>query len=730
MHTFFINTSDIIREKLKNNIYQDILFEELFTDQSLIIPEYYVSPDPDSLKACAEKIARRVDQEADINEDISLIVYMEISCLPKGMPKHFQGPYVIAYEMIRSMIMEQALVWTLCRLGKRPKRLTFIFGEEILRDPTMIDFDIFEKDITKFLWEILCLPSCKETADHFKNNAAFSETTVREYFTAHFQKNPQKNTTEVTAADFLDGEIFSDLISEIARRGNLLKSNIKAEDMYSCLDAAIDEFMRSRLRDMIHGLYPGSVKYCYMPLEFKDVHEIDRSVCRLMLYLYASAYNPNSPEKYRIPLPEEGGTVRTASCIPAVNYTVFKQALYTHAAYCSVSRYTPARPPAELKKTIESQSEFILSEHEPPELLPPNLFRELKENGVDLEDPKRDKIGMISLSALRNAVNKILSIASEKNKTNQTEVTLYLNRISAEYDRIKDDAMKHLPINKKLTEIMEAGGDDAEKRIDDLKNIENEADKLLTDRQLQLLEEPLEMPPENNVEILIDNVRKQTDYYFEALEWRLLLVTAGIGFVLCILIPYFFVRRDIFSLPDGSLFFLGTGAAAVIALVIGRIIFITEYKNKIIAAMAKFLSDFKRSQNGYALLLEQFRNFLYRDIPLYYSFCRYKTYLTDYKEQTMERREKITCHDKSRADRIEMIKTLLDDVDKGSSRELYDEINTIIKKIPVIEIDPETDRIANREVYILTSKDIRDALTDPENIPETECEGEQADESI
>ena len=175
MHTIFINTSEKISEKLKENIYQDILFEELLYDKSLIIPELYVHSDPDDLKACAEKIAGQIDQEADINEDISLIIYMEVGDLPPFRSREKSAAYTIAYEILESLKIEKTLVWTLCDLGKRPKELIFVFGEETLRDPTLIDDKVLLNDIKQFQWDILDLPSRRETLNYLTGRTLPSE---------------------------------------------------------------------------------------------------------------------------------------------------------------------------------------------------------------------------------------------------------------------------------------------------------------------------------------------------------------------------------------------------------------------------------------------------------------------------------------------------------------------------------------------------------------------------
>ena len=448
-----------------------------------------------------------------------------------------------------------------------------------------------------------------------------------------------------------------------------------------------------------------------------------------MLYLYASAYNANNPQSPEIPLPEKGNAIISAYILPSVNYPAFKQILYTHAAYCQDSDYKKIKKSAETGTADGNPGPFIRADHQRPVNFTDQLFEDAGGPRVDFQNPKRMKGRMVSVSALRTMIDDLLNASAQKNESIHAEITQYLNRISSEYDRIKDDALNDLPFAEDLPDITAADRIDIESCIDDLKNIEDKADKIFVDREQQMMKTLPELVDPDIIRDLIKTTREQTDYYFDALTYRMQSFSAGIIFVLVILLPYFYVRQNIFSLPNGKWFFLGTGSAAVISLVIGRIFFTSRYKNKIIRIMERFISKYKKIQGRNYRVLEQYWDLLYHDIPEYYSIARYITSLKEFKEQMLERREKITYHDKSRKDRIIKIRSLLDDLDKGGGAELLNKIKGI-SAAKWREIDPEEDLIANRDIYFLSPDEVRAVLTETGTGNIAEEQGTVINESI
>ena len=327
MHTFFINTSEKISEKLKDGIYQDILFEELTAKKALIIPNIYTQTDTDSLKKCAQSIAARIDQEADVDESIALIVYMESGEVSPGSPDYLSA-HMIAEEILKSLQAEEALVRTLCSQGKHPQKLVFIFGEHVKRDPTLTDDKVFLENIKKELWELLCLPSSKKTLPFLgeepagESNSSTGKLPEAEELKQFFTDNLSNLNYFLTDTDSLSSGVLDDLVRSILARARKLRRNLSGSDLYASLDDVLNEFMNNRLRDRVNGFYADSVTYNYIPLEFKDIHENDQSICRLMLNVYAMANNFNVGQKEMIPLCEESTDVLNASILPQVNYPV------------------------------------------------------------------------------------------------------------------------------------------------------------------------------------------------------------------------------------------------------------------------------------------------------------------------------------------------------------------------------------------------------------------------
>ena len=741
MHTFFINTSEKIAG-LSNPVrqaYRGILFEKQEAEKNLIILRNSVSVD--ELDTCAEEIATMIDQEADIYEDTALAVYME-SKIRMDDSSYSPQPRVVAEETLLSLKAEAALVWKLCDMGKRPRELVFIFGESIKRDEIMEDDDVFRMDMRKELWEGICLPPVSEVLKYIRestdeNSLAAEEESADDEINPNRsgkEEKPRKKYPEITEQALIgvlkkntegkmaiitqhDKYCYDDIISHLAKmieyQIETALWEIDEEVIYNCLGNAVETFTQTLLRDQIIGRYAVSVRYMYMPLEYRDYHEEQRNACRLMMYLYGITQEGNEKGYLNLEIQEDQiNRQRTengpqhACLMPEVDYKRLANLLNYKRICCQNSSYVPAVPPDELNHRVENGDKLINSDHEIPVLIPKKYIRgDSDSSGKISMISDYLRRGIMSTASLRKAVEKTLQDILDKDANNTKQIREYMNRVTAEYDRIKDDGLKKIAYTEKLTNITESGDENTDKRIDDLQNMENKVNGLMIEAEKELLKEPPRLIPTKSVKEQVKEVRAQTEYYLTSLKRSILILAVAIAFIAAVMIPYLLTMKWILTSLPGYLFIIITAAVALGSLAAGYICFSAVYKYKIKSMVRKLCVDFTLAQKQNQDCLNTYTDFLYKKVPRYYALSRYQSALHDYKEQTKLRKEKITFHNRSRKEWTNLIWVLIDNLD------IKREIDPIPEdEIETARIDPEKDRTENGEIYTLSAMDVSQIL--------------------
>ena len=701
MHTFFVNTS----EKVSLGAYRDILFQELLVNNELIVPCDYVPLN--GLRAYAEEIARTINQQADIAEDTTLVVYMEDQKSQYSSIEN-QRPQTVADETLLSLKAEAALVWRLCEMGKRPQELVFIFGEHAKRDQTLEYDEVFLQDVRKRMWERIQLPPCQVLLDAILGKKEMAKDDLLPILKHNGLHN------KIITQD--DTDCYEPILNNLAElvMYHLQNDNqeISLDVLYACLGHAVEEFIQTFLRDQLMDKYAVSVRYMYLPVQDRDVHETHRSICRLMHYVYHIAYNGNHPDFFDMTVPlqalqlqqTENGPLH-ACLVPEINYKKLCHYLYARMECCSNIQYTPAEPPEELTDRVRRKETLIKSQYSPPELTARDIFSEKGAAGKhhSLIPDYLVKRNM-RLSDLRDAVDKTIADILIKNDTNQQKITQYLNRIMSEYDRIKDDALQQVAFTENPPSITGSSSQNAEQYIDELRNIEDDLDLLKKEREKEVLQPPPHLVSTEDVRKQVAAVKKQTDYYFSSLKKGLILVSFCIAFILLFMVPYLVIMHRLFSAPQGYVFFIATLLIVAGALGVGSLLFSRIYKHKIIRLVKNLVSDFSATQRNNQKCLEEFGKFLYKTIPGYYALHRYDHLLHQYKKMLRTYMEKITFHEDFRRQQIGRIKSLLDNLDIHlSPEEAYSPQGIVI-------IDPNGDLIANKNVYILSADEVRETI--------------------
>ena len=489
--------------------------------------------------------------------------------------------------------------------------------------------------------------------------------------------------------------------------------SVTESTLYTCLGSALEEYTRSLRQDPAMEQSALSVQYHYLPLEDCDVHERHRSVCRLLLFVYALAADGNMPGFFDMSRQAQAGRLQQndlgplhACLVPEMDRQRLGQTLLLRLERCQGAAYQQAELPPELSKQEGRQKEArIRSEYAVPALVPKSLDipRERRESpGASMAEALTRRA--LRLEELKNAVQRTLAAVLEKNSRNQQDIAEYLNRVGSEYNRSKDEALRQFVSQGSVPALQAFQGQNADQYIDELQNIQDRMGEEKKRLEKAILQAPRRLVTTADMTRAVQAVEKQTDYYFRALRVGWTLALSGVGFVLLFLVPYAAIARQLFSSPLGYLFFPLTALGLSGACIAGFARFSRACKRKIIRMVRQLVDDFAASQKNNQDCLEQFGEFLYRSIPQYCALCQYEETLRQYKTALQQRREQITYHNTSRERQSARIRKLLDDLD----------IVSVPQKPAALPetflINPEADRIANRDVYLLSAQNVRDIL--------------------
>lgn len=689
MHTVFINTS----QTCSSQVYQELIFEKLMEEYNLIIPRDYVPLN--ELENCANELAYLIDSETEIGEDIRLLVYFDCD-FPLTNSNAANTAKAIALEEMKCIKAEYALVKTLHDIGKVPSEVLFVFGEKIRRN-VMERINTYREELNIAYWNCIALPGWEETADYLNNHPGLQLEEIRHYLSSCASKEAMINGNDAC----LEG-----LINKLSR--NISANNKKnvpwtGIEVAEKLEWAVDAYKNERRGELLQEGFVSKVQFAYLPLEYRDVKERNRSLCRLMLCVYACACNPEKTfmenlyagmdEKARREL--GGDSSEKACCLPQVDCVQLAHAMQRQLYFCENVCYSPAEAPSDLSECLSQEgseeSRLIESQHQIPNLM---------------ADAQMDY--KMTVRGLQDAVSAALNEIKEKNDENENRIHQYLNRVTSEYDRIKDQALKNIPITQKdMYAVSDAvTGADAQdtRRIDNLKNVEEQIEQVQNQAELKVIQFRGRVTGTKDVQKAIDRVRSQTDEYFVSLKRTLLKVIAFSLFVVLFLAPYAAIQFQVFRSVSSSLYFVFTALAAAAAVYLGWRFFAGRWKRKIVRLVRKLCDSFNLSQKENQECLEAYAGFLYNQVPRCYGLSRYAELLTEYRKEMQQRREKMTCHDVALSNRVRSIRVWLDGMDVQMT-----EPDEYPSTVPLL--NPDRGRTENEEYYVLEKEWVFSVLT-------------------
>ena len=372
MHTYFINTSTHVSTKL----YDDVLLGSLLAKKQLIIPEGIVTLD--RIANSSEMVAKKIDEEADISESAAFLIFMDI--IPEQTAsKDEMRAYAVADELVLSMKVETSLVWKLCEMGKQPQKLIFVFAERISREN-----EILEDLVNERIWYDFGLPNWENlkriVKEHYKEIE--EGKTVSNSLAKTIEQYLIENAEQERIADKNNsfwGPVVH-LFSETTDHDNADPYEWDQILWQQNLRSALDTYIKTTVRDFIHNQYAINVEYWHQTWEERDPKEKNRSECRLMLFLYAAAYD--GVQGYGKPLLSyktiANQTPAMAYEMPAINLPMLRDALAVHYQQCVRKVYKETEMPKkiheELAQREPGQETLIDSQYDPPELIPEMLL--------------------------------------------------------------------------------------------------------------------------------------------------------------------------------------------------------------------------------------------------------------------------------------------------------------------------------------------------------------------
>lgn len=691
MHTFFINTS----KACASDLYRELLFEKLIAEKKLIIPRDYYPLE--ELGACASQAAQLIDQEADISEDVRFVLYVE------NRQTHDDetvcgNARMIAEEELLTIKIENVFVQQLFQHGKIPAEMLVIFGEREKRSTVGEDDCAYQETREKTLWRNIALPPCKDVAAFIREQGKkLDETQLEAYLCSAAGEGKL-----ISQQDACYKPLVKMLAKHLLYRSKKYVDDFTDALVLKDLCIAIDEYKESLAKDAEYTKRKTKLVYAYQLLEERDQKERNRNVCRLMLGVYMLAAQScaldDALHAINRQAGESGGFACTgekphdAIAVPEVNYEKLAECLHGKLALCENVVYTEMQAPAELNEKLkqgraDDGGMLIASAYEMP----------------DLNAEMNAKRG-ITVRALRRAVDETLDALDKKNSECYDQTCYFLNNITSEYDRIKDDALRRVPVTQELRQAAERSVGDlrtesAHRNIDNLKNFGIQLKRIQTQAELSVLDFTGRITPTKDISEGIRNARNQANVYFDCLKHDLFLLLCCIFFLLVFMVPYFTVRFDLFNDAGGYIFFVLTAVAVCAAIGCGYFFFVGKYKRKIIKMMDHLCDEFTQVQAQNKACLERYLGLLYSIIPRCYGLSQYEEVLRSYSEDVQLRQRKMTYHQSALRQRIAGINALLDNLDcaRPDKQEHKEEF---------VELDPQKSRIENEAFYILSQADV------------------------
>ena len=700
---------------MSSSLYEDVLLGALLAQKQLIIPEKYISLE--KIDNSAEKIGKKIDEEADISEAATFLVFMDIEA-DQDVSKEAMRAYAAADELLLSAKADSGLVWKLCEMGKQPQKLLFVFAERVARGRS-----IQENLMNSRIWFDFGLPDWQEVKNQLLNISEQDDdqNTIAEKI--------EQYIIEKAAQDRIINDqivcwkpIIHSFCNHIVATGiDVGQWNDKL--WYSNFRSALNNYIQTVLRDTIQNKYAFSIEYWYQTWEERDSKEKNRSECQMMLFLYSITYD--GMQERDNPLitirPGVNQTPAKACPIPAINMSNFGEVLAEHYQQCLLKEYkeadVPKRIHEELAQRELSQRALIKSEYKAPDLIPEELLEmgSFKANSrISLKQvisilTQSEQYGLNGVQSsergLSNQIQRVFSLIRQHCKDNHDKIEEYISRISSEYNRIKDECMEKMPFTAEDCPDFTEGGETTQsnKMQDELENVERNVDRLIAEAEKKLLQPISDIPKPITMDKEIEKAEAKTTYYLECLKNRMIHLVFWVLFVLAIIIPYYVTKTQVHKTIPGFLFLIVTGAVTVLALLVGYVIFYNQYHIKVLKVMEELIFSFINSQKENKECIKNYKDLLYKRIPRCYGLHRYRNMLLEYKKESRLWRLKITYHETAKDRWRKGIVKLIDNLDIG------EDVLNREPRVP-LKIDPDKDCAGNEEVYILSSDEVRSTL--------------------
>ena len=705
MHTYFINTSSSV----VFGDYKEVLFENLLADKDLIIPADHC--DLSVLGAGAEEIADQIDRETDIGEDIRLAVYLESGYEASRALSPLEAMVAIrAEEILQALKAEAELVWTLCEHGKKPRELIIILGEKVDRDDIPTDGDHFQAELRRRCWSLIALPAVKDVLDYLKQKPDVGK---EELVRMMRERAVMHDGILLSADDHCYESVLTNVSNLILDNLKLIGSSLERDPeaaetlMYRCLYDGIGEFRNHFLQDALIENRADKVCYLWQKVSDKDPHERSRSTCQLMLFVYCLSCmdKDGSPKAGLLPGdaafpfdPHVETTLENACLLPEVNYPELTYLLIRmRRHFDDAPVFTPLEVPDAMAEELRDHRKERNGKKDDGEEKP--LIETAYPVPVfDMEIKAKRKY---TVKSIEKEIKDQLSEFRTRWKEYYDSVQRYVNRVSDEYDRIKDDRLASIP----YVEDGEAFAPPADmreevmiRRLEDLKNKKADAERSVLEARKKILSGDDTFTTLDSMEESIRSVEEHIEDCINRLKFSVALFTSGVGFVLGFLVPYIVLKAGVLSFPQDSVYLAALAGAAAAAYVIGYRFFVVRGKNRIHELFRKLCEKLNAAQEANRNCLTGFDRLLHTDIPRCYGRYRYSVLLYSFYDRLDLRKRMITYHTASIGHRMDTIKSLLDQLDSHWEDAEQDGLPSLDMSTA---LDPEKDRVENKGYYMI-----------------------------
>lgn len=648
MHMFFVNTSVKI-----NASRHGILFDDLRSDNKIIIFERKLS----ELKQCAQEIAEMITRRDDITEEYNIIVY---TATVKTNEE------ALGEETVIALWIEEDLFAELYKKGRKPNKALIIYGENFTREAKYGRGSENRKKMYNAVWALLPLPTdiavaraiIEKTAAAYGGDGDPGEKLIAALTTSTGSERVPDSVTKAIG-------LFCSIIA-----GSVGRAEMSEDFLYEQLFNAV-----TRVRKDGKAVTGEKIQHAHLRLEDSDIHAWNRTVYRLLLFVHLCA------SKGDIVLVPSDNPVSTADggegmqevgslTLPAINMPRLSGLLKERI---SSFQYEAEETEVSLSDFPRFKDEFTGSIN--------LLSRDIKKPDLAVKDESHKKL---STAQLEKSVMSVLEDIAGKNKKNRSDVSDYITSASDHFGVIKEPILKNISrtdsaqtiLNDKLT-------------ADHIAGLIDEADAAIV-RHRQISVSVARM------DAAIQETRSRTEYYFDCMKKRKTVLPCGILFVLLFAVPYGIMQRHIFADLNGLLFFAQTTAAAAFIFFISYLIFIFAYKMKVKKEIRSLIGRYTETTQDLKKFMDEFACFITQEIPLSYSLNAYQNDFHAYLGRRKNTAEYRTYHIKHLRRYKAYAENLLTDLDING---LGNEPEPIRERESMIE--PGRDIYCNNTVYTL-----------------------------